>query len=103
MDYFAETYDYTTNPATSYTDALKKAIPSILFHALIYTIVGKFLMRLKILPNIANNDIFLSMIVIMTLGYYCRLNRSKSLSKVYDRETAKHMMDNAYMCWYFLG
>ena len=65
--------------------------------------IGKFLMRLKILPKISNSDFFISMLVIMTIGYYSRLCRAKSLAKIHDSVTVKHMMDNAYMRWYFLG
>ena len=41
--------------------------------------------------------------IIMLSGYYFRLMRAKSLSKIYDKETVKKMIDNGYFCWYFLG
>ena len=103
MDYFAETYDYTTNPETSHIDALKKALPSIIIHSILYTMIAKFLMKIKLLPKMADSDVFLSMLAIMSIGYYLRLSRAKSLSKIYDNQSVKNMMDNAYMCWYFLG
>ena len=112
MSYLFETYLQTINPENDYSILnSQQVMHSIIIHLFMYVLAYNFLMNIFDLPD-KTLMITISLVVIMLLGYYGRLARSKSiynyfLNKGIKKEKSKKLaieyMNSAYFTWYFMG
>jgi len=115
MDSLHEIYMETTNPKTNYSRLLHIDIAvSILLHTIAY--ITMFFIVTKLFKVKVSQDIYFKLVifllVIMSLGYFGRLYRVKSLyasllkrnmSEKDALESTKNMINNAYFTYYFIG
>ena len=102
----------TTDPKTEFDRLYSLDIAfSILIHLFFYVIVYMLLVQLFGLPYRPISVLFLLLVVVI-VGYYGRLQRSKSIYSVLknmgytDKESHNKAMAtirNGYFTWYFLG
>ena len=112
---FSNIFFETIDPKTDYKRLFSTDIAlSILFHSILYLIILFFVAKFANM-KITNNGwkrITLILLVIMTLGYFGRLYRSKSIYKSLmlegsseneAREKTKELMNKAYFVFYFFA
>lgn len=111
---FTDVFFETTNPITSYNRLVNiDVMLSIIFHTVSYLFIVyifSFLFNLKLNKQVYFKlTIFL--IIVMILGYICRLYRVKSnynyLKSIYGHKEALDITNtltyNGYYTYYFLG
>lgn len=106
------TFLKTTDPYTPYSAiASKEVVASIVFHTLVYFLAYCGLVRLFRL-HYCPRAVILFLVAVMTLGFYGRLYRVKSMFDTYlDRGLASKeahakattMLRTGYFTWYFLS
>lgn len=112
MSNMFETYLQTINPENDYS-VLNSAevMQSITIHLFAYVLCYYFIMKMFDLPD-KTLMITITLGVVMLLGYYGRLARSKSIynyflnkgeSKGKSKKLAIEYMNTAYFTWYFMG
>jgi hypothetical protein len=107
-----ETFLKTTDPYTPYSNVMTKEVMfSILFHLIAYFLAYYGLVKLFKLPY-KPKAMVIFLLVVMTLGFYGRLFRVKSMFETYQkmgmetkeaREKASSMLRTGYFTWYFLS
>ena len=107
-----ETFLKTTDPYTPYSKVMtKEVVFSILFHLTAYFMAYFGLVKLFKLPY-KPKAMIIFLLVVMTLGFYGRLFRVKSMFETYKkmgmeakeaREKASDMLRTGYFTWYFLS
>lgn len=112
MKFFYETYINTINPKNDYNVLLSKNVSiSIMVHLILYLVSYFLITELFDLPK-KFGLIVSSLTIIMVLGYYFRLKRSKSLFEFYkdvgfsDKNAminTMNSMHHAYFTWYFMA
>ena len=124
LNYFTETYFFTTNPKNSLSDILfyPPVYVSSFLHSLVYSIIFSITFKLyekyynkndaeKDTIEILDYDFILQLfkilLVIMCLGYYGRFLRLKSLYEYLEKNNQSKnyemMRDTAYFRYYFLA
>lgn len=117
MTFLFKTYQETIDPENSYNIMFSKnVLTSIFFHVVIYFYSFVFftkIFKISYLKESKSYDTVLySLIAIMTLGYFGRMARSKSIYNYYKEQgLSKHdskklaidYINTAYFKWYFLG
>lgn len=112
MEVFYETYLNSIDPTKNYYELFNKnIIAAISIHSLIYYSVYMLLVQLFNLED--KSDLFMKVIlVVMILGYFGRLYRSKSiynyyLKNGYDNDESKtvsiNQINHAYFTWYYFA
>lgn len=112
MEYLYKTYIKTIDPENDYKVLMDNDVcSSIAIHFLIYIMSYKFLSMSLGFPDRSINISFI-LILIMSLGYYFRLARAKSIYNYYlkkgfnkkrSKQNAMKQINNAYFVWYFLA
>ena len=115
MGYFCKVFLDTTDPYTNYNRLLKKDVCiSIITHIILYILsvyIFCFIFEIKLSKKIYVK-IFITLAILMSLGYFARLTRLKTLyncflNQGYNQDSAyKKSIDlirNAYFTFYFLG
>ena len=106
---FFKTYVETTDPQNDYSVIMSMGVlKSVIIHTIFYFTIYYYLFKFPI----KNYIIIASLVVIMVIGYYGRLYRSKMIYKYHleegqEKETAKKItmdyMNQGYFKWYFLA
>lgn len=112
---FANLYFETTSPESSYKRLLEfDVLFSIILHAVLYTIalyIFGYIFGVKFSKGIYVK-FFVTMLILMVLGYPARLARVKELKRTLmgyklDEKTSRHIavsiLHNGYFTWFFLG
>jgi len=114
-DLITNVYFETTNPQTSYNRIISiDVFSSIIFHLIFYILI---MYTLSYLFNIKINKktyvkVTIFLFIIMTLGYFGRLSRSKSIYNYFinkghsEKESVEMTMNKlhtGYFTFYFLG
>ncbi len=113
MNIFSKIFFETTNPLTDYNRLLKfDVIFSIVFHSISYLFIIYIISKIfnfNLSRDIYKN-IFVFLLILMSIGYYLRLNRVKSLYKYlkennYDNplEKSTHILYKGYFRFFFLA
>tara|TARA_B100002019_G_C20882068_1_gene409178 strand:+ start:179 stop:517 length:339 start_codon:yes stop_codon:yes gene_type:complete len=112
MKFLFDIYKETTDPLNNYNSLVSvKILTAIFIHLIVYFLAYKFLVALTNLPD-HSDKVFGALIIIMILGYYFRLARSKSIykhfiSNGFDPKTARLItikyINMAYFKWYYLA
>jgi hypothetical protein len=107
MEAFHRLFIVTTDPATPYIRLLNfDVFLSVFIHAIVYTISYVLICKLFGITTWKKNlnIVFFGLIILMILGYFGRLYRTKSIAVVVKSDqVAKHQVRNGYFGWYFLG
>ena len=112
---FANLYFETTSPESPYKRLLElDVLFSVIFHAVLYTIalyLFGYIFGIKFSKDIYVK-FFVTMLILMVLGYPARLARVKELKRTLmgyelDEKTSRHIavsiLHNGYFRWFFLG
>lgn len=113
MNIFTKIFFETTNPLTKYTRLLKVDILfSIIFHSIFYLLLFNIITKIfniKLSIFIFKN-IFITLMITMTFGYYFRLSRVKSIYKYLKEnnyknalEKSTHILYKGYFRFFFLA
>lgn len=112
MKLFFEVYKDTINPLNNYNILVSYKVLTVIFiHLIFYYSSYRFLVKLFDLPN-KSDLVFGFLIIILVVGYFGRLARSKSIfryfiEKGFDEvrsiKLTNKYMNNAYFKWYFLS
>jgi hypothetical protein len=108
MDCLTRAYLLGTNPSSTISSLVcADVMISILIYSTIYTVVVALIGHFILFPKMKKTfpiHFFLMFIVIMMIGYPCRLWRAKSLFR-YTKNLSRtqSVMDAGFSCWYFLG
>ncbi len=114
MKWLNDVYLETTDPKSSYTRLMSSDVLfSVVIHSIGYVLIIYILQKsLNIFEKMNLLNLFLFLLVVMTLGFIARLCRSKCvfesfMSKTKNNEISlektKELMNNAYFTWYFLS
>jgi hypothetical protein len=108
-----ETYLQTTDPETPYSELVSfDVLGSILLHCVIYLGVYKTLTLLFGVTCLKLSTVAIWLCVIMTLGYFARLYRAKTIYRAFleEGQSEKEALDNCesymrsgYFTFYFLA
>lgn len=110
---FTNLFLQTTNPKLSANELLSvnltfKIILSDIFHTFIYTSffnLASYIFFGKILSNIVNTRLIISLLIIMFIGYYARFFHVKEIYKAYNYnlERTRNHTDKLYISWLFIA
>ena len=110
---FTELYLQTTNPKLTFYQLmtppiLTNIIISIIFHLIIYQSFANlvsFIFTNKILSKFVNYKLFISLIVIMGVGFIFRFLHVKEIYKTYNNDLNKtrNHLDKLYITWIFIS
>lgn len=120
MKFLNNIYMETTDPNSGYNRIIKYDVfVSIFLHIILYTLclftIKMFMckvLNIDILKKINYNNFILGLFIIMFLGYFGRLYRTKSVYESVKEKTkndslalekTRQLINNAYFQWYFLG
>lgn len=112
LDVFQTVFLDTTDPQTEYSRLFAfDVFFCIVINILFYTIFHYLFVKIFALPDKTMLLIY-CLIIVMVLGYFARLSRSKSVYNVYRlkgysatdayNQTIQDIR-NAYFTWYFIG
>lgn len=109
FNYLENTFQRTTKKGTSLTELLSIDVAfSILFHSIVYTSIIYFL-QTRLFPKKNNlqffyKKLFITLVIIMSIGYPLRLLRTQAIYKAEkDEDRAEYIIFLAYKNWYFFG
>jgi len=110
---FTDLYLTTTDPnlplSTLFeTKVLAQIVFSSIFHTLVYTVffnLASYIFFGKILSNMINTKLLVSLLVIMISGFFARFFHVKEIYKSYnyDLEKTRNHLDNLYIGWIFIS
>lgn len=115
IDLFTKVFFDTTNPTTSYNRLFSiDILLSIVFHTLSYVLIFYIISNIFNIKNDTNlyNKLTIFLIIIMTLGYFGRLCRVKSIynyliNNGYNEKDSitisMELLHKDYFKFYFLG
>ena len=103
----------TTNPKLQFhqlfqSPILVPMIVSILFHTIIYTLffnLANFIFFGKVLSNIVNTRLVISLLFIMVFGFIGRFYHVKDVYHAYNEnmEKTREYLDKLYITWIFIS
>jgi membrane associated rhomboid family serine protease len=110
---FTKLYLETTNPNLGFSQMFgpKILVPmifSILVHTIVYTLFCNMISWIffgSILSKVVNKRLLLSLLVIMTTGFFGRLLHVKEIYNAYGRDMKKtrKYIDKHYISWVFIS
>jgi hypothetical protein len=110
---FTSLYLQTTNPKLLFRDLFSKniftnIILSVFFHTVIYLAffnLASYVFFGKILSNICNYRITVSLLLIMFFGFFARFLHVKEIYRAYgnNMEKTREHVDKLYIGWIFIS
>jgi hypothetical protein len=106
---FAKLFLYTTDPHfTLSTNILLMIILSIIVHTILYTSfcnITSYIFFNKILSNLINMRLIISLFFIMSFGYVGRILHSKEVYNDFNHnsEKTRNYLNQHYNSWIFFG
>lgn len=110
---FTTLYLQTTNPKLLFrdlftTNIFTNIILSVFFHTVIYLgffNLASYIFFGKILPNICNYRLTVSLLLIMFFGFFARFLHVKEIYRAYgnNMEKTREHVDKLYIGWIFIS
>ena len=110
---FTNLFLKTTNPNLSLNELFSASMTtqiliSDIFHTIIYTCffnLANYIFFGKILSNVINTRLIISLLIIMFIGYYARFFHVKDIYNAYNRnlERTRNHTDKLYISWLFVA
>jgi hypothetical protein len=110
---FTNLFLKTTNPNLSLNELFSanmttQILISDIFHTFIYTCffnLASYIFFGKLLSNVINIRLIISLLIIMFIGYYGRVFYVKEIFKAYnyDLERTKNHTDKYFITWLFIA
>ena len=106
---FTELYLQTTNPELSISQIISaNMLFSVLFHTILYCVffnMTSYIFFGKLLSNVINARLFLSLLTIMFFGFFARFFHVKEIYRAYnyDLDLTRSHLDKLYISWIFIS
>ena len=110
---FTKLFLQTTNPNLSLNELFNanmttRILISDIFHTIIYASffnLANYIFFGKLLSNVINIRLIVSLFIIMLVGYYARFFHVKDIYKAYnyDLERTRNHTDKLYISWLFIA
>ena len=106
---FTEVYLQTTDPNLPISKLISANMMfSVLFHTILYFAffnAASYIFFGKLLSNVINTRLFISLFVIMFFGFFARFIHVKEIYSAYnyDLQKTRRHLDKLYISWIFIS